>query len=210
MPAVIKSIDKNSPAARSHLSVGDELLSVNGNKILDVLDYKYYTYDKTLRVAAKTADGKFKLVQIKKREGEDLGLEFEDYLMDKMRRCANRCVFCFIDQLPEGMRDTLYFKDDDSRLSFLQGNYVTLTNMSEKDVERICFYKLSPINISIHTTNPELRAKMLRNKRAAEIMDNLKWLSDNDIPIHTQIVLCPTLLYFLLFAISFICYHIVA
>ena len=193
MSSVIKSIDKHSPASRSKLNIGDTIISVNGNKIIDVLDYKYYTYDSTLEIGAKCPDGRFKVVLIRKREGEDLGINFDHYLMDKMRHCANKCVFCFIDQLPKGMRKTLYFKDDDARMSFLLGNYISMTNLSEREVERIIQLKISPINVSVHTTNPELRCLMLGNPRAGKCIDIMRRFAENGIEMNCQIVCCPGL-----------------
>ena len=193
MASVIKSIDDGSPASKSHLSVGDSIISINGNKIEDVLDYKYYSYDPVLQIAAKGTDGKFKVVLVRKEEGEDLGIEFEHYLMDNMRHCSNRCVFCFIDQLPRGMRRTLYFKDDDARMSFLMGNYITLTNLSEREIERIIQLRISPINISVHTTNPELRSLMLGNPRGGEGTEIMRRFEKNGIKMNCQIVCCPGL-----------------
>ena len=157
--AKIISVDPGSPASRTSIAPGDTLESVNGHVIRDVLDYKYYAYDTRLRLVLTGADGRLRLVRLKKREGEDLGLNFETYLMDRARSCANKCIFCFVDQLPPGMRSTLYFKDDDARLSFLQGNYITLTNLSEREAQRIIDLRVSPINVSVHTTDPELRCR---------------------------------------------------
>lgn len=193
MTAVIKSIDCGSPASRSRLHIGDSIISINGNKIEDVLDYKYYSYDPVLQIAAKSENGKYKVVLVKKDEGEDLGLEFEHYLMDNMRRCSNKCVFCFIDQLPRGLRKTLYFKDDDARMSFLMGNYITLTNLSEREIERIIQLKISPINVSVHTTNPELRSLMLGNPRGGEGIAVMRHFAENGIKMNCQIVCCPGL-----------------
>ena len=193
MPSVIKSIDPGSPASRSLLRAGDTIISVNGNKITDVLDYKFYSYDPEVQIAAKGADGKFKVVLIKKNEGEDLGIEFESYLMDRMRHCSNKCVFCFIDQLPKGMRRTLYFKDDDARMSFLMGNYITLTNLSDSEIDRIIKLKISPVNVSVHTTDPELRSLMLGNPRGGEGIAIMRRLADGGIKMNCQIVCCPGL-----------------
>ena len=158
MSAIIKSITPSSPASRTRIAPGDTLLSVNGRKITDLLDYRYTSYDADLKLALQAPDGRLRLVRLRKSAGEDIGLEFEDALLDKERSCANRCIFCFIDQLPRGMRKTLYYKDDDTRLSFLQGNYVTLTNMDEREIQRIIDLRISPINVSVHTMNPELRS----------------------------------------------------
>ena len=153
----IMKIDEGSPASRSRLSPGDEIISVNGHPIADVLDLRYYSYDPRLKLRVRRPDGKEKTVRIRKDEGEPLGVQFEEFLMDKPRRCANNCVFCFIDQMPPGMRETLYFKDDDLRMSFLLGNYITLTNLTPRDIDRICDMRISPVNVSVHATDPELR-----------------------------------------------------
>ena len=182
---IIKSIDNISPLL-GLVNTGDELISINGNKIVDVLDYKFYSYDPVLNI--EFSSGK---IRIEKEEGEDLGLEFEDYLMDSPRACANNCIFCFIDQLPKGMRSTMYFKDDDARLSFLLGNYITLTNLSEREIERIIDLRISPVNVSVHTTNPELRCMMLRNKNAGRSIDVMRRFAQNGIIMNCQIVCCP-------------------
>ncbi|MBQ0134090.1 MAG: DUF512 domain-containing protein [Clostridiales bacterium] len=166
---------------------GDELLAINGNPIHDVLDYKFYAYDELLTLRFRDAGE----IEVEKDEGEDLGLNFEDYLMDNATHCANKCVFCFIDQLPKGLRDTLYFKDDDARLSFLTGNYITCTNLTERELQRICELRVSPLNISVHATDGELRARMLRNRRGAEIMDILRRFADAGIEMECQVVVCP-------------------
>ena len=185
----IKEVERFSPAEKAKLKAGDEIISINGNEIRDVLDYRYYICEKKLSVLI-CRDGEQKTFNIKKGEYDDLGLEFETFLMDKKHSCRNKCIFCFIDQLPKGMRDTLYFKDDDSRLSFLQGNYITLTNMTEEDIDRIIKMRMSPINISVHTTDPELRVKMLKNPRSGEVLAYVKKLADAGIEINAQIVLC--------------------
>lgn len=192
MPAVIKSIDRRSPAARARLKPGDKLISINGKSIEDVLDYKYHGYEAKL-VLEIERDGKPRRVILRKQEGQDPGIDFEDYLMDKPRACSNRCVFCFVDQLPRGMRRTLYFKDDDARLSFLQGNYITLTNLSEHDLERLISLRISPINISVHATEPELRAKLLGNPRGAMGYEIMQRLAAAGITMNCQIVCCPGL-----------------
>ncbi len=185
----IKSIENKSPAARVGLKAGDILFSVNGNNINDVLDYGFYTAEKKLRI--KVLRGEAELYfDIEKEEYRDLGLEFETPLMDKKHSCKNGCIFCFIDQLPKGMRKPLYFKDDDSRLSFLHGNYVTLTNMDDAEIERIIKMHISPVNISVHTTNPELRVSMMKNKRAGEVLKYLDVLSEAGVCMRAQIVLC--------------------
>jgi putative radical SAM enzyme (TIGR03279 family) len=185
----ITGVLKGTPAARHGIRVGDKLIAINGNLIVDVLDYRYYLCEKKL-VLSLCRDGEEFSVNIKKGEYDDIGLEFETFLMDKKHSCRNKCIFCFIDQLPRGMRDTLYFKDDDSRLSFLQGNYITMTNLSDEDVERIIKMKMSPINISVHTTNPELRVKMLKNPNAAKSLDYLRRFAEAGTEIGCQIVLC--------------------
>jgi len=189
---VIRSVDPGSPAERAHISVGDILLSINGHEIRDVLDYKYYSYDAKLTIEL-LSEGKKKRVTVRKPESADMGLEFETYLMDKARSCANKCVFCFVDQLPRGMRDTLYFKDDDHRLSFLQGNYITLTNLSEREIRRIIELKISPINISVHATEPELRAMLLGNKNGGRGIEIMREFAAAGITMNCQIVCCPGL-----------------
>ena len=188
----IKSVDPTSPL-RGKAELGDTVVSINGNAILDVLDYKFFAYDRELDVVLRRPDGSEYGVRVKKDEGGDLGLDFGSYLMDAPRSCANACVFCFIDQLPRGMRRTMYFKDDDARLSFLLGNYITLTNLSEREVERIIALHVSPINVSVHTTNPELRCKMLRNPRAGESLDVMRRFAEAGIVMNCQIVCCPGL-----------------
>ena len=191
MNAVVKSIMPDSPAAGTIIAPGDVLCKINGVKIGDVLDYKYSSYDARLALELKSAGGKLKLVRMRKMPGEDLGLVFETYLMDKERSCANQCIFCFIDQNPKGMRKTIYYKDDDVRLSFLQGNYITLTNLSRQDVERIVKLRISPVNISIHTMNPGLRAYMLGNKDGGGGIEILRELSQAGVKVNCQIVCCP-------------------
>ena len=188
----IKSFDPTSPL-RGKAELGDTVVSINGNAILDVLDYKFFAYDRELDVVLRRPDGSEYGVKVRKGEGGDLGLDFGSYLMDAPRSCANACVFCFIDQLPRGMRRTMYFKDDDARLSFLLGNYITLTNLSEREVERIIALHVSPINVSVHTTNPELRCKMLRNPRAGESLDVMRRFAEAGIVMNCQIVCCPGL-----------------
>ena len=188
----ITGVERGSPAAKHGILPGDILLSINGHDINDVLDYQFRLTEK--KVALKLHRGAELLdVTIRKGEYADIGLEFETYLMDKKQSCRNKCVFCFIDQLPCGMRDTLYFKDDDSRLSFLMGNYITLTNLTDADVERICEMKTSPINISVHTTNPELRVQMMHNKRAGEVLGYMRRFADAGSALNCQIVLCKGL-----------------
>ncbi|MDR0905045.1 MAG: DUF512 domain-containing protein, partial [Oscillospiraceae bacterium] len=193
MSAVIKSIVPRSPAAGTKIAVGETLVSVNGNRIIDVLDYKFRTYDAVLGVVTRRADGKFRLTEVRKRDGEELGLEFETSLIDAPKSCANNCVFCFVDQLPQGLRETLYYKDDDTRLSFLQGNYVTLTNLSERELQRVIDLKISPINVSVHTMNPELRAEMLGNPQGADGVAVIRRLAAAGVTMNCQIVVCPGL-----------------
>ena len=191
MAVLISGVVKNSPCYKKGLNKGDILLTVNGHKIDDVLDYQFYSKSKNPVLGYKTSEGKYYLTRVIKGADADLGLIFETYLMDKHRHCENKCIFCFIDQLPKGMRESLYFKDDDSRLSFLFGNYITLTNLSEREVERIIEMKISPVNISVHTMNPELRVKMMKNPRSGEVLKNIKRFSDAGIKINAQLVLCP-------------------
>ncbi|MBR2079539.1 MAG: DUF512 domain-containing protein [Clostridia bacterium] len=186
----IKSVIKKSPADKDGLKGGDLLLKVNSHEINDFLDYQFYTQENRLTIEYERK-GSVKSVLIKKDEYDDLGLEFETYLMDKERRCKNKCIFCFIDQNPKGMRESIYFKDDDARLGFLFGNYITLTNLSERDVERIIEMHISPVNISVHTMNKDLRVQMMKNKNAGECLDIIKHLAENGIEINTQLVLCP-------------------
>ncbi len=182
----------NGLAAHAGIRPNDTLVSINGHEIRDVLDYRFYLTDTTVHLSL-LRDGKPYAVCINKGEYDDVDLEFETPLMDKKHTCANRCVFCFIDQLPKGMRETLYFKDDDDRLSFLHGNYVTLTNLRDADVERLITMHISPVNVSVHTTNPELRVKMMKNKRAGEVLSYLDRLAEAGIALCTQIVLCKGL-----------------
>ena len=192
MKNVIKSVDSGSPLHR-RVKPGWELLSVNGHPIVDVLDYKYYTYDPQLLMEFRTEEGKIRLVRVRKDEGADLGLEFETYLMDRPRSCANNCVFCFIDQNPPGMRKSIYFKDDDARLSFLMGCYITLTNLSPREVQRIIDLHVSPVNVSVHTTDSELRVQMLKNPRAGEALGIMLRFAEAGITMNCQIVCCPGL-----------------
>ena len=188
----VTDVEKGSPAAKCGILPGDILISVNGHDIRDVLDYRFRLTESRVTLKIHRGAELFD-VTIKKDEYGDIGLGFETYLMDEKRSCRNKCVFCFIDQLPCGMRDSLYFKDDDSRLSFLMGNYITLTNLKEEDVDRICEMKTSPINISVHTTNPELRVKMMRNKNAGEALSYMRRFADAGISLNCQIVLCKGL-----------------
>ena len=185
----ITDVSPHSRAEKAGIKPEDILVSINGKEICDVLDYRFYLAEKKIKLALKRDGKDFEAIIIKK-EYDDIGLDFETPLMDKKRSCQNKCIFCFIDQLPKGMRETLYFKDDDSRLSFLHGNYVTLTNMHERDIDRIIEMHISPVNVSVHTTNPELRCKMMHNKRAGEVLSYLKKFADAGINICAQIVLC--------------------
>ncbi len=186
----IAEVAENSIGARAGLRPGDIILEMNGAKIRDIFDYHYYSDDEVVDIKVQGPDGGTRICHVEKGIGQDLGITFENGLMDDYRSCHNQCIFCFIDQMPPGMRDTLYFKDDDTRLSFLQGNYVTLTNISEDDMSRIISYHLAPINISVHTTNPQLRCQMLHNRFAGDILDKIRMLSDAGIEMNAQIVLC--------------------
>ena len=188
---VIRTVDPRSPAQRAGVRPGEKLLEINGHPIVDVLDYKFYSYDPRLELVLQTKEGDKRTLRLRKGEGEDLGLEFETYLMDAARSCANNCIFCFVDQMPPGMRKSLYFKDDDARLSFLMGNYLTLTNLSPREVQRIIDLRISPINISVHTTDPALRCEMLKNRRAGEAMDIMSRFAQAGIRMNCQIVSCP-------------------
>ena len=187
----IASVDPHSPARKAGVRPGEKLTHINGHPIVDVLDYKFYAYDPRLELTLTDPEGNSRTLRLRKEEGEDLGLNFETYLMDKARSCANKCIFCFVDQMPPGMRDTLYFKDDDARLSFLMGNYMTLTNLSRREIQRIIDLRISPINISVHATDPELRSAMLKNPRAGECLEVMKQFAQAGIEMNCQIVACP-------------------
>lgn len=190
MAVKIYNVTKGSHAEKSGIKSGETLLTINSNEIVDVLDYRFYQVNRCLSL--EVSDGeKTRIVEITKGEYEEIGLEFETYLMDEQHSCRNKCIFCFIDQLPKGLRKSLYFKDDDSRLSFLFGNYITLTNITEHEIERIINMHISPINISVHTTNPELRCKMMNNRFAGDALKNLKRFADAGITMNCQIVACP-------------------
>ena len=191
MSTIITSIDPGSPAMRAGLQPGQQLLSINGHTVVDVLDYRFYGYDPVSHLSLKNKDGSTQKLTIHKAEGEDLGLNFDSYLMDEMRSCANHCIFCFVDQMPPGMRQTLYFKDDDARLSFLQGNYITLTNLTEREAQRIIDLRISPINVSVHTTDPQLHCTMLGNKNAVRSLDYIRAFCKAGIVMNGQIVVCP-------------------
>ena len=191
MSTIITSVDRHSPAEHAGIHVGEQLLTINGHPIVDVLDYRFYGYDPVSHIQLKTPDGQERSLTLRKAEGQDLGLNFDTYLMDEMRSCANHCVFCFVDQMPPGMRQTLYFKDDDARLSFLLGNYITLTNLTEREAQRIIDLHISPINVSVHATDPQLHCTMLGNKDAARSLDYIRAFCQAGIVMNGQIVVCP-------------------
>lgn len=188
MSVIIDRIIEGSKCFNVGIKKGDSLLKINGNEIMDVLDYDFYMADGEVKMSFKCQDGSFKMI---KADRSNCGLEFSTYLMDKQQHCKNKCIFCFIDQLPKGMRESLYFKDDDSRLSFLFGNYITLTNITEHEIERIISMHISPVNISVHTMNPELRVQMMKNKYAGKVLSVIKRFADAGIRMNTQLVLCP-------------------
>ena len=190
---IVKTVLPGSIAEELEIEPGDKILAIDNTEIEDIFDYQFLIQDTYIEVLVEKPDGEQWVLEVDKDFDEDLGIEFENGLMDEYRHCHNKCVFCFIDQMPPGMRKSLYFKDDDSRLSFLQGNYVTLTNMSEHDIDRICRYRLSPINISFQTMNPELRCKMLNNRFAGEALKKVDKLFEADIHMNGQIVLCKGL-----------------
>ena len=187
---IVKAVEAGSIAEEMGIEAGDKLISINDTAIEDVFDYHFLVSDEEIILLIQKPDGEEWELEIEKDYDEDLGIEFEQGLMDEYRSCRNKCVFCFIDQMPKGMRETLYFKDDDSRLSFLQGNYITLTNMSDHDIDRIVRYHLEPINISFHTTNPELRCEMLHNRFAGDALKKVDTLFEYGIQMNGQIVLC--------------------
>lgn len=190
MAVKIYNVTKGSRAEKAGIKSGEILLKINSNEIVDVLDYRFYQVNRQLKL--EISDGEnTRTVEITKGEYDEIGLEFETYLMDEQHSCRNKCIFCFIDQLPKGLRKSLYFKDDDSRLSFLFGNYITLTNITEHEIERIIKMHISPINVSVHTTNPELRCKMMNNRFAGDALKNLKRFADAGITLNCQIVACP-------------------
>lgn len=189
----IAQIAEGSPASLAGLQVGDVIEKINGVVLVDIFDYHYYSDDAEIDIDVTHKDGSSSSLHISKEDGQDLGIIFVNGLMDDYKSCSNKCAFCFIDQMPPNMRETLYFKDDDTRLSFLQGNYVTLTNMKMEDLDRIIQYKLGPINISVHATNPELRVKLLHNRFAGDILDKIRKLYEAEIPMNAQVVSCPGL-----------------
>ena len=188
---IIEEVSKGSIADELNIQAGDILLRINENKVNDIIDYKYLISDEYIVLEVEKENGEVWEYEIEKEYDEDLGIIFTNPLIDKAKSCKNKCIFCFIDQLPPNMRDTLYFKDDDSRLSFLQGNFITLTNMSDREIDRIIEYRLSPINVSVHTTNPDLRIKMLNNKNAGKIYDIIKRFHEARLDINCQVVLVP-------------------
>lgn len=191
MSVKIFEVEKGSFADKKGIKSGDTLVSINGNDIEDVLDFRFHQQNERVILRVINSKGREKSIRIKKGEYDELGLNFETYLIDKQHSCKNKCVFCFVDQLPKGMRSSLYFKDDDTRLSFLFGNYVTLTNITEREIQRIIDMHISPINVSVHTTNPDLRVKMMANPNAARVMDILKRFAKANISLNCQLVLCP-------------------
>ncbi|MDR3593242.1 DUF512 domain-containing protein [Clostridium sp.] len=191
MRNIITKVISNGIAEEVGVEENDILLSINGNEINDIIDYKFLSADEEIVLEIEKSSGEVWEIEIEKEYGEDLGVEFGGGIMDKAKSCSNKCIFCFIDQLPKGMRESLYFKDDDSRLSFLQGNFVTLTNMKDEDIDRIIQYHISPINISVHTTNSELRVKMLNNRFAGTVFERMKKLASAGISMNAQIVSVP-------------------
>lgn len=191
MPAIVNSVIEGSIAQELEIQKGDEILSVDGCQMLDMIDYNFYMKSELITVEVKKANGEIEEIEIEKDYDDDLGIVFESAVFDRIKPCLNHCIFCFVDQQPKGLRDTLYIKDDDYRLSYLQGTYITLTNFNDADRERIKRMHLGPFYVSVHTTNPELRVKMLRNPNGGKALENLKWFRKNGIPFHAQIVLCP-------------------
>lgn len=193
MPAIVNSVLEGSIAQELELEKGDEILSIDGCEMLDMIDYNFYMKSELITVEIKKVNGEIEEIEIEKDYEEDLGIVFESAVFDRIKPCLNHCIFCFVDQQPKGLRDTLYIKDDDYRLSYLQGTYITLTNLTDKDKDRIKQMHLGPFYVSVHTTNPELRVKMLRNPNAGKSLETLEWFRKNKIPFHAQIVLCPGL-----------------
>lgn len=193
MPATVNSVLQNSIASELEIQSGDEILSIDNNKLSDMIDYNFYCKSEILTLELKKKTGEIEVIEIEKDFDEDLGIVFESAVFDRVKPCLNHCIFCFVDQQPKGLRESLYVKDDDYRLSYLQGTYITLTNFTDKDRERIKKMHLGPFYVSVHTTNPELRCKMLKNPNAGKALENLNWFRKNKIPFHAQIVLCPGL-----------------
>ncbi len=191
MPAIVSDVELGSIADEIEIEAGDEILSIDGCQLTDLIDYNFYCKSEFLTISVKKINGELEDIEIEKDYDEPLGIIFESAVFDKIKPCLNKCIFCFVDQQPKGLRKTLYIKDDDYRLSYLQGTYITLTNLKEEDKERIAKMHLGPLYVSVHTTNPDLRVKMLRNPNAKDIMTHLKWFRKQQIPVHCQIVLCP-------------------
>ena len=191
MPAIVSGVIEDSIAEELGISEGDVLLTIDNHKLQDMIDYNFLCKGELITIEIKKVNGEIEEIELEKDYDEELGIIFESAVFDKIKPCLNHCIFCFVDQQPNGLRDTLYVKDDDYRLSYLQGTYITTTNLTNEDKERIAKLHLGPFYISVHTTNPKLRVKMLKNPNAAKIMENLKWFNKNDIPFHAQIVLCP-------------------
>ncbi len=191
MPAIVSEVLKGSIAEELEIQPKDEIISIDNTKMSDMIDYNFLCKSELLTLEVKKANGETEVIEIEKDFDEDLGIVFESAVFDRVKPCLNHCIFCFVDQQPKGLRDTLYVKDDDYRLSYLQGTYITLTNLTEQDKERIKRMHLGPFYVSVHTTNPELRVKMLRNPNAGKALENLNWFRKNKIPFHAQIVLCP-------------------
>lgn len=191
MSTVVTSIDRRSPAERAGVRVGERLIAINGHEVVDVLDYRFFGYDKDPELVLEGPGGARRTLRVRKAETVELGLNFDTYLMDEPRPCSNHCLFCFVDQMAPGCRDTLYFKDDDARLSFLQGNYITLTNLSPREAQRIIDLRISPINVSVHATDPKLRSALLGNKAGADSLEYMKAFGRAGIQMNGQIVLCP-------------------
>lgn len=191
MPAIVSSVIKDSIAEELEIQAGDEIVSIDDSPMLDMIDYNFLCKSDLLTLEIKKTDGEIEVIELEKDYDEDLGIVFESAVFDRVKPCLNHCIFCFVDQQPKGLRETLYVKDDDYRLSYLQGTYITLTNLTDKDRDRIKRMHLGPFYVSVHTTNPDLRVKMLRNPNAGKALENLKWFRKNKIPFHAQIVLCP-------------------
>lgn len=191
MPAIVNCVLENSIASELEIEKGDIILSVDGCELSDMIDYNFYMKSELLTLEVQKSNGEIEEIELEKDYDEDLGIVFERAVFDRIKPCLNHCIFCFVDQQPKGLRDTLYIKDDDYRLSYLQGTYITLTNLNDKDRDRIKRMHLGPFYVSVHTTNPDLRVKMLRNPNAGVALDNLQWFRKNKIPFHAQIVLCP-------------------
>ena len=191
MPALVSDVVTGSIAEELEITKGDVILSIDGEKMQDMIDYRFFCKNELITIEVQKTSGEIEEIELEKDFDEDLGIIFESAVFDKVKPCLNNCIFCFVAQQPKGLRDTLYVKDDDYRLSYLQGTYITTTNLTDIDKERIAKLHLGPFYISVHTTNPELRIKMLKNPNAGKIMENLRWFTDHEIPFHVQIVLCP-------------------